>query len=133
MGTTRKLSRGDWKDYFDGFTRKFLKEDLPGSASIEIISPTLGDQFEVTAVRLIGLTYDPKSQALEVALEGVDHLIFNPAEIWVLEGDPGFISTLEVIHSDDVKEIIYVRRNGARAAPSEPPTPPSTGANSGAR
>ena len=51
MSTTRKLSRGDWKDYFDGFTRKFLKEDTPGAASIEIISPTLGDQFEVSAVR----------------------------------------------------------------------------------
>jgi hypothetical protein len=27
-----------------------------------------------------------KSQAFEVLLENVDHLIFHPAEIWVLEG-----------------------------------------------
>ncbi|HVR03298.1 MAG TPA: DUF5335 family protein [Polyangia bacterium] len=133
MSTTRKLSRGDWEDYFDDFTRKFLKEDTPGAASIEVISPTLGDQFEVSAVRLLGLTYDPKSQALEVALEGVDHLIFNPAEIWILEGDPGFISTLEVVHSDGVKEIIYVRRTGPRAPRYQPPTSPSARANSGAR
>src|SRR6185369_13625067 len=114
MGTTtRQLPRNEWKDYFDRFTKTQLGDGARGVATVEVISPTLGDQFEISAVRLLGLTYDPKSQALELLFEDVDHLVFYPTEIWVLEGEPGFIATLEVVHPDGLKEIIYVRRSGA--------------------
>ena len=117
MGTTKQLPRAEWKDYFDRFTREHLRDDSPGAATIEIMSPTLGDQFEVSSIRLLGLTFEPKSEDLEVLLENVDHLIFHPKEIWVLEGEPGFIATLEVVSPDGVKEIIYVRRSGSSARP----------------
>ena len=68
MGTTKQLPRAEWKDYFDRFTREHLRDDSPGAATIEIMSPTLGDQFEVSSIRLLGLSFDPKSQALEVLL-----------------------------------------------------------------
>jgi hypothetical protein len=48
-------------------------------------------------------------------LEDADHLIFYPSEIWVLEGEPGFISTIEVVLPDGGKEIIYVRKGGPLA------------------
>jgi hypothetical protein len=115
MSTTKQLPRDQWKEYFDRFTKEHLKDDKPEAATVEVISPTLGDQFEVTAVRLLGLAYDSKSQAFEVLLENVDHLIFRPTEIWVLEGQPGFISTLEVVRPDGIKEIIYIRRSGPPA------------------
>jgi hypothetical protein len=121
MGTTKQVPRSEWKDYFDRFTRERLRSDAPEAATVEVMSPTLGDQFEVSAVRLLGLSYDPRSEDLEVLLENVDHLIFHPKEIWVLEGEPGFIATLEVIHPDDTKEIIYVRRSGAPAPYEAPP------------
>src|SRR5258707_1071228 len=115
MRTTKQLPRAEWKDYFDRFTREHLKDDAPGAATIEVISPTLGDQFEVSAVRLLGLTFDPRSGVFEVLLEDLDHLSFSPTEIWVLEGEPGFIATLEVVHADGIKEIIYVRKSGPLA------------------
>jgi len=123
MGTTKQIPRTEWKEYFDRFTRQYLKDDAPEAVTIEVMSPTLGDQFEVTAVRLVGIAYDPKSQALEVLLEDVDHLVFHPAEIWVLEGEPGFMSTLEVVRTDGTKEIIYVRRSGPLAPRYELPFP----------
>jgi len=114
MGTTtRQLPRSEWEVYFDRFTKAELGDEAPGAATVEVISPTLGDQFEVSAVRLLGLAYDPRSQALELLFEDIDHLIFYPSEIWILEGEPGFIATLEVVHPDGLKEIIYVRRSGA--------------------
>jgi hypothetical protein len=116
MPTTRELPRAEWKGYFDRFTRAHLEGGGSEAATVEVISPTLGDQFEVSAVRLLGLTYDPKSEALEVLLDGVDHLIFQPKGIWLLEGEPGFIATLEVVHPDDTREIIYVRRGAALGA-----------------
>jgi len=115
MRTTKQLPRAEWKAYFDRFTREHVKDAAPGAATIEVMSPTLGDQFEVAAVRLLGLTFDPKSGALEVMLEGLDHLSLNPTEVWVLEGEPGFIATLEVVRADGIKEIIYIRRSGSLA------------------
>jgi hypothetical protein len=119
MSTTKQLPRAEWKDYFDRFTRERLKDDAPGAVTVEVISPTLGDQFEVSAVRLVGLAYDPKARTFEVLVEDVDHLTFNPSEIWVLEGEPGFISTIEVVKADGGKEIIYVRRSGPLALRDE--------------
>jgi hypothetical protein len=115
MSSTKQLPRAEWKDYFDRFTREFLKDDSADGAAIEVMSPTLGDQFEVSSARLIGLDYDPKENTFEVLLEELDHLVFEPTEIWVLEGEPGFISTIEIVRADGTKEIIYVRSSGARA------------------
>lgn len=123
MKTTKQLPRAEWKDYFDRFTREHIGENPSGSATVEVMSPTLGDQFEVSAVRLLGLSFDPKSETLEVLLENVDHLIFQPAEIWVLEGELGFVATLEIVRADGTKEIIYVRRSGPPAPRYKLPTP----------
>jgi len=115
MATTRRLPPEQWRDYFDRFTRDHLTGEAPGAATIELISPTLGDQFEVSALRLLGLTYDPRAQELRVMLEDIDHVVITPKEIWVLEGEAGFIATLEVVRPDDSKEIIYIRRGGPLA------------------
>ena len=48
-------------------------------------------------------------------LEDIDHVVITPKEIWVLEGEAGFIATLEVVRPDDSKEIIYIRRGGPLA------------------
>jgi hypothetical protein len=116
MSTTKQLPRAQWQEYFDRFTRAHLEDDTPGAATLEVVSPSFGDQFEASAVRLLGLTYDPKSNAFEVALEGIDHLVFEPKEIWILEDEPGLIATIEVVERDGGKEIIYVRSASALAA-----------------
>jgi len=109
MSTTKQLPRAEWQVYFDRFTRAHLRDDRPGAATLEVVSPIFGDQYEASALRLLGLVYDPKSNAFEVALEGVDHLVFEPREIWILEEEPGLIATIEVVERDGGKEIIYVR------------------------
>jgi hypothetical protein len=124
MSTTRQLEPADWKAYFDRFTRQHLTDETPGAASLEVISSALGDQFEASAVRLLGLTYDPKRQVFEVAMEGLDHLVFRPAQIWILEGEPGLVSTIEIVDQDGTKEILYVRSGGASASRHDAPAPP---------
>jgi hypothetical protein len=114
MGSTRQLDRAEWQGYFDRFTAKHLDEDTPESATVEVLSARRGDQIEFSAIRLFGLAYDPKSQAFQVLLEDVDHLVFHPTEIWVLERDSDAV-TIEVIDADGRKEIIYVSRSGAPA------------------
>jgi hypothetical protein len=69
------------------------------------------------------MTYDPKSNAFEIVLEGVDHLAFQPTQISVIEEDDGFISALEVLRADGVKEIVRMRRSDGNVGVQDlPPT-----------
>jgi hypothetical protein len=122
MGLTKQIPRAEWKAYFARYSRERLElqSDIEGglhpSAVVEIMSPDMGDQIEATLIPLLGMTYDPKSNAFELALEGVDHLAFQPTEIAVIEEDDGFVSAVEILRADGIKEIISLRRNGAAAA-----------------
>ena len=122
---TKQVPRDQWAAYFDDFTRRYLNQDeQPESATIEVVSPTLGDQFNVRAVQLIGIAYDRKDHLLELQLDDMEHLVFEPKEIWVIEGEDGFISTLEVLHADGGKEIVYLRKSGLAATRDESPSAP---------
>src|SRR4051794_25430415 len=120
MSSTKQLPRAEWKDYFDRFTREFLSEDRADDATIEVMSPTLGDQFEVSSARLLGIDCDPKAETFEILVEDLDHLVFEPTEIWILEDEPGFVSTIEVVQADGTKQIIYLRSSGAATDDSSP-------------
>lgn len=115
MGATKQIARDQWKSYFDAFGKRHLRGELPTSASVEVVSSELGDQTEATRTHLEGIDYDPKSDALEVALEDRDHLVFQPAEIWVVEEDDGFISALEIVHAEGSREIMRLERGGSAA------------------
>jgi len=99
--------------YFDRFTKRYLRDDRPETARIELLSPALGDQVEAeAAVQLLGISYDPKSEALEALLENMDHLVFQPKEIWAVEEEGGFLPSIEIVRDDGTKEILTVRRGG---------------------
>jgi hypothetical protein len=71
--TTRKLDKTQWRTFFDR-----LSTTLEGKqAEIEIASLRLGDQVEADWLPLLGIAYDPNDDIVEVALEGLDHLIPN--------------------------------------------------------
>jgi hypothetical protein len=120
MSSTKQLPRAEWKDYFQRFTREFLSDDAPDAATIEVMSPTLGDQFEVSSARLLGLDYDPKEKTFEVLVEDLDHLVFEPTEIWILEDASGLLSTIEVVQADGTKQIVYLRSSGAQTDDDSP-------------
>jgi hypothetical protein len=121
METTKQIRGQDWKDYFDRFTKRYLRDDRPETATIELLSPSLGDQVEVKAARLLGITYDTKSKALEILLENMDHLVYRPKKISVIEEDDGFIPSIEIVRDDDTKEILTVRRGERRETVSLTP------------
>lgn len=124
MGRTRIIPRAEWQGYFERYTREHLDPagESHEAAAVEILSPELGDQVETTLVPLLGLTYDPKSNAFELSMAEVDHLAFQPLELAVLEEEDGFIAALEIRHAGGVKEIIRLRRAGQPARPQEAPS-----------
>jgi Family of unknown function (DUF5335) len=110
MTATKKLARQEWKPYFDQFTKKFLRDDRPETATIALLSPLLGNQFEVEGVHLLGVSYDPKSDALEVLLKNMDHLVFQPKAISAIEEKDGFLSGIEIVRGDGSTEVLTIRR-----------------------
>jgi hypothetical protein len=76
----------------------------------------IGDQVSDEGVRLIGITYEPRTRELDVEVEGGDLRSFKPKEVWAVEEDDGFIRALEIVRDDDTKEIVQVRRQTIRRA-----------------
>lgn len=111
---TRKLDKKEWRSFFDRFSSTVEGKQ----AEIEVVSLQLGDQVEADWLPLLGIAYDPHDDIVEVALEGLDHLISKPREIYVEEG-PGGLAALEIVDGDEVKQIIKLRDPLMLPAPSQ--------------
>ncbi len=101
---TSKLEKAAWQPYFENVSKTLVGKQ----AEIEIASLQLGDQIEAEWVPLLGIVYDPKNDLVEILLEGVDHMVRKPKEIYVDQGPLG-LTSMEVIGTDDVRQIIKLR------------------------
>jgi hypothetical protein len=112
--SVQQVDRSGWSVFFDNFTKS-----LPGKrAEVEVASLDLGDQIEAEWAPLIGITYDHKDDLIEVALEGVDHLILEPKEVYV-DFDVGGLIGVEVIDSEGARQIIKLKDPLALPAPRD--------------
>lgn len=110
----RKLERPEWLGYFN-----IMSEALTGMrAEIEVASLNLGAQLAAEWVALLGISYDPKDDVLDIALDGLDHRISQPREIYVDEGLPGLIS-FEAVDAGGVRHIVKLREPLMLPAPSQ--------------
>jgi hypothetical protein len=110
---TVKLDKGAWQTYFDRISKLVVGKQ----AEIEVASLKIGDQIEAEWVPLLGITYDPKNDLVEVLVEGLDHLIRNPRDIYIDQGPAG-LASMEVVDTDDVRQIIRLRDPLMLPAPS---------------
>jgi hypothetical protein len=102
--TIRKLEKSKWHAFFDG-----LSKMLEGKrAEIEVASLALGDQIEAEWLPLLGLAYDPKDDLFEVTLDGVDHMIRKPREIY-LDDDAGGLMSIEIVDAEGTRQIVKLR------------------------
>lgn len=99
-----KLEKSAWQPYFD----KISKTIDGKRAEVEVDSLAIGVQIEAEWLPLIGITYDPKDDILDVAMEGLDHMIHKPRELYIDQEALELLS-IEVIDTDDVRQIIKLR------------------------
>jgi Family of unknown function (DUF5335) len=116
MSVTKQLSPDGMQEYFDGFSKRFLKYESTHVADVEVLGMDLGDQVEAEGAHLVGISYDPHTRALEVELESGGLRAYRPKEVWTVEEDDGFIRAIEIVRDDDTREIVRVRRLGVRRA-----------------
>ncbi|MGD8426468.1 MAG: DUF5335 family protein [Balneolaceae bacterium] len=106
---TKKIDKKEWKQYFDSFSMKFLKDEQPEYIEIQILSETLGAQTEMSWTPLKGITYDPKSDLLEIQIDKMEHLISHPEEIYVEEVENGWVTGMQITQKSGEKNIIDIR------------------------
>jgi hypothetical protein len=110
---TRNLDRSEWQGFFDGLSRLLEGKQ----ADIRVESLAIGSQMATKWLRLLGITYDPKDDLLEVALEGVDHMIRKPQRISAEVGTEG-LRSLEIVDSDAVRQLVELREPLMLPAPA---------------
>jgi hypothetical protein len=110
--TVRKLDQKQWKPFFDDISKVLGAKQ----AEIEVLSLDLGDQIEAEWLPLLGLTYGPKNEVLDVELEGLDHLIPKPREIYLEDGGVG-LASLAVVDAEGARQIVKLRDPIALPAP----------------
>lgn len=99
--SVHQVDRGHWRPFFDTLTNTLIGK----RAEVEVASLDLGDQIEAEWAPLIGITYDPKDDVIEVALEGLDHLIRRPCHVYV-DYDVGGLIGLEIVDAYDTRQIV---------------------------
>lgn len=103
---TREIPPAEWGPYFD-----FVSKHLPlegKRAEIEVAALSLGDQIEAEWVPINGIVYDRKDDLFEIAVEGLDHLIYKPVKVWVEEG-PDTLKAVEIEDAEGKKHFIKLR------------------------
>jgi hypothetical protein len=99
-----KLDKSNWRVFLD----RLSKELVGKQAEIEVASLALGAQIETEWMPLQGIAYDPKDDVLELILDGLDHMIHKPREVWIDQGPLG-VGSMEIIDAEGVRQIVKLR------------------------
>jgi hypothetical protein len=99
-----QTDRARWAPFFDTVTKSLTGKQ----AEIEVASLDLGDQIEAEWTPLIGITYDKKDDLIEIELEGLDHLIRSPREVFVDFGVGGIV-TIAIDDADGNRQIVRLK------------------------
>lgn len=110
--SVNQVDRNRWKAFFEMLNGNFVGK----CAEVEVASLELGDQIEAEWLPLIGIVYDPKDDLIEVTLEGLDHMILEPREVYV-DFDVGGLIGLEVVDRAGARQIVKLKDPIALPAP----------------
>ena len=97
----REIPSHEWDAFFD-VTSKLM---LGCRTEITVLSPAFGSQPLGEWVALLGIAYDPKGDALDVTLAGLDHRVRSPLSIHV-DHELAGVMTLQIIDHGGTRQII---------------------------
>jgi hypothetical protein len=100
----RKIDKREWAAFCDAVSKGLSGQQ----AEIEVDSLALGTQIEAHFLPLLGIVYDPKDDIIEIALDGLDHLINHPRELLADIGPSG-LATFEIVDGDNTHQIVKLR------------------------
>jgi hypothetical protein len=100
----RKFDRSKWIDVCAAVSIGMLGK----RAEIEVVSPADGLLVEAPWLPIIGIVYDPVNDALKIMLDGVDHFVFQPREMY-LDFGLGGVQSLGILDNENAWQIVLLR------------------------
>src|SRR6202047_3710461 len=110
--TIRRLEKSEWRP----FLMSSPNCSRPRNAEVEVASLNLGDQTQAEWLPLLGISYDPRDDVVDIALDGLDHMIRKPREIY-LDNGAAALTRLEILDADGVKQIVKLKDRLTLPAP----------------
>ena len=110
-----RIELSQWARLLDAVTNSLTGKQ----ADIEVVSLDLGDQIAAEWAPLIGITYDRKNDLIEIALEGLDHMIHSPRELFIDYAVGDAVAAIEVVDADENRQIVRFKDPLALPAPAE--------------
>jgi Family of unknown function (DUF5335) len=104
MTKSRTIPKAAWQPFFDSLSAVVVGK----RAEIEVASLDIGDQIVAEWLPLLGMTYDPGDDLLDIAVTGLNHLIRRPRQIVTEEGDDG-VELIAVISEDDTQQVVRLK------------------------
>jgi hypothetical protein len=101
----RRIDKSGWRVYCDR-----LSKELVGSLW-ETATASLVLNHEVVAewVPLLGITYEPQTDVLEITLRDLDHRVRRPQILYADEGPRG-VAGLEIIDVDGLRHTLTLSK-----------------------
>jgi Family of unknown function (DUF5335) len=96
------------KLHWTGWCERMTPELLGKWAEIEVASRDYGVQLEARWLPVVGVAYDPHDDLLEILLDGLDHLIPHPREMYVDLGPAG-VESLGIVDQAGTWQIVSLR------------------------
>ena len=101
--TLHPVDRSQWAGFCE-----YLDRELVGKrAEIEVGSAQFGVQVEARWLPILGVAYDARNDVFVITLDGLDHMIFHPLELYAEVGSCG-LESLAVFDSQ-AWQIVLVR------------------------
>ncbi|HEX3486134.1 MAG TPA: DUF5335 family protein [Micropepsaceae bacterium] len=98
------IDKSQWAQYLGRISQALENS----TAEIEVASLELGSQPETDWLPLIGISYDDKDDVIDIALEGVDHIVNHPKQLRA-DGELGTLRTLEIRDSEGAQHLVRLK------------------------
>jgi hypothetical protein len=100
----QKLDKEELRELFDRVSKGLQGQPV----EVDAASLQLGDQIEADWVRLLGLSYDPDEDAIEIMLDGIDITVPRPREIH-FHGTGGRWTALDIRDAEGAQHILELK------------------------
>ena len=110
---TREIPRGEWRSFFEVFSR----QHEGWLATLEIFGQEIGAQAEHGELPLNSITLTPvvgKSEAITIDLgktpkDHVKNTVIEPTHVWLVQTSEGANAALEIESADETKTLLRFR------------------------
>ena len=99
----REIDKAEWGPFLDSLSRILSNAgEAAKNGSLLVVRPV------VTSAPVIGVTYDPKDDEVDIAFETIDHLVQKPVQIIVHESTDG-LKGVEVVDAEGMSAPFFGR------------------------